>query len=631
MPKSINEQISGAERIGVAVSLSNTNYKVGYDSDLKNYFSCTTHETAYRSLLDGIHMHEGCVVLSGDAGAGKTSLLRKLVREASSSALELVHCPTGALDFDQLLAFVCDEIGLNLQAPDRSDSLAVFKQYLSVCYDANSVLVLIVDDAHMLREEVIDQLLALTRSGTVRRGLRLVLCGAPALLDRLGAWRVRYPVMASAFLVHLPRLTEAETAALVKHRLEAGALDLAVSEPAVECIIHHAHGLPGGVDTLCERALALARQRGDLVISDETVSQAAAELDRKVQPTVFTQPKLVPAPPAQKLDTAVSKAEHATPVQAPVRDPKAAPVDSSWQRAIPLSIVLLAPLIVGGWPVIVSNWSYFYGDKEPGVVSGVESPDPPAAPVASYRTVNKTEPVAVLVASDIALLEESVTEPALDADLQFWQRIKDSQDGAFYQDYLNAFPQGKFAKLADLRLQRLVEPQAEELNAIIAKARDAVEKKALTTPVDDNAVKWAETALQLDPQNEAAHQVLHTVIETYLAWSLQSLDRRRLSSASSYLQRVRTLEDHASEEQLAAIDVLGKQVSSAKRRTTRTQPKRVRSTRYTASRNSPASATAWFNQLDRDFQNLGRKIRQEASTFGQYTATSREQGFNSAR
>ena len=640
-------------------SFDNTGYNINYNADLQNYFACTTHETAYRSLLDGIHMHEGCAVLSGAAGAGKTMLLRKLVREASSSALNLVYCPTGTLDFDQLLAFVCDELGLNMQAPDRSDSLAVFKQYLIACYDADTVFVMIVDDAHMLREEVIDQLLALSRSGTVRRGLRLVFCGSPVLLDRLGGWRIRYPALASTFLVHLPRMSEAETTAFITCRLKADALSLPFSGPAVESIVHHADGLPGSVDALCERVLALADRRGDIAISDETVSQAAAELAKIAEPAELKQPAPVPTSPAEAPAAAAFN-----PDQTHIRFRETGRIVSLPPTTLVLLIALLAPVAAGGW-------FYWYSDEDISDVSA-EAPGSPAAPVASLSVASIADTVADPEQATVTMtagpaksemvqqtarsqqleqvpeqvaeqIDIAFTEPAdeagPEADLQFWGRIKDSQDPTLYQDYLNAFPQGQFTKLAEFRLNRSTEPPTDELDAIIAKAQVALENDALTTPAENSAVKWAEAALQLDPENEAAHDVLRTVIDTYLEWSLQNFKRQRFGSASTYLQRVQSLEDYASAEQLAAIEVLDKQVSSEQdraarlqaKRATRLQAKRARSTGNSRNRSFVTGAEAWFNQLDRDFQNLGQKIRREASTFGQHTAVSREQGYNSAR
>ena len=265
-------------------------------------------------------------------------------------------------------------------------------------------------------------------------------------------------------------------------------------------------------------------------------------------------------------------------------DRKTGPGGASWQRAIPLIIVLLAPLVVGGWPVVVSGWLYFYPDKDDNIVADTDALDPPLAPVTFYEPVAEIELASESAAPDIALFEESAAKSELDA-------------------------------------------HAEELTAIITKARDAVAKKALTTPAHDNAAKWAEEALQLDPQNKAAHEVLYTVIDTYLKWTSNSLERRRLRRASIYLQRAQTLEDHASAKQLAAINTLSKRVSSKHRHAKHRWVKHTRSIRYGANQNAAPSAAAWLEQLDRDMENLGRRIKREASTFGQNTVPSREQGF----
>ena len=630
-----------------------------------SYYACIGHDSAYRSLLDGLRRQQGCIVFSGEAGVGKTLILRKLLKEASSPFNRIVYCPSAAIEFDQLVSFIGDKLELPMPSAEPKDRLAVFKNYLRACTDANIGFTLIIDEAQLLRDELVERLFTLPELSQCL--VSVVLSARPDLLDRLAGWRRRYSFIANALLVSLPCLSDAEAKIFIQHNLQAAQFPLKYSMVALERIAHQTQGRPRAIDTLCRQTLAIARRNNSAEITEAIIEQAVAQLE-KGQPGLT--PLLAP--------------RSSVPSSAPRHSARFSMTMKPMMNAI-LSVMML---VVGGWLFVKYDGS---SDVSPSVaptmlLSTPQTAAPTAAaankaPVAAHPVgLNRSQSVASAAPQTLAAPQKPVTEQAvdsptqmtdraqkpavphpeteapalptelaavqprahtaapppavqesavLDAELQLWERIQDSRDSAAYKAYLDAYPQGRFAKLAELRLQRLSQQREDELNALLTKSQSAFDKKALTTPEQDNAAKWARAALQIDPGNQQAYAMLYDVLDTYIDWAVRNLERRRLNNAASYLQRAQGLEDYAKPEQRAALDVLNKQVLSERQRLAKQQAKRSRprtaraSPKPTRPRSSPRSNTVsygdWLQQLDFTMQSIGREIDRAMGTHGRTT------------
>jgi hypothetical protein len=180
-------------------------------------------------------------------------------------------------------------------------------------------------------------------------------------------------------------------------------------------------------------------------------------------------------------------------------------------------------------------------------------------PIASARSAT-TGPVATkaIAATDTA------------AELLFWESVKNGNEIAPYQAYLDQFPQGTFAGLAKLNIQKIELQLRGEVKTLLVKARQAFERRALTTPADDNAVRWAEAVLLLDPNNVAARGVIASVIDTYLHWTTQARESGNRDQATNFLQKARSLDSYATAEQLTVVHVLDQALQPA---STSSQPR----------------------------------------------------------
>ncbi|MBS1220444.1 MAG: hypothetical protein H6R23_64, partial [Proteobacteria bacterium] len=113
------------------------------------FFINTAYLDAYLKLLDGIRQHRGFLVLTGEAGVGKTSLLRKLVNE-SPTKIKFVYCYTSHLDFDNLLVFIGDRLGVTTQEEGFSNRLKAINNSLDNYFSQGIDMAFLIDDAHHL-------------------------------------------------------------------------------------------------------------------------------------------------------------------------------------------------------------------------------------------------------------------------------------------------------------------------------------------------------------------------------------------------------------------------------------------------------------------------------------------------
>jgi len=155
--------------------------------------------------------------------------------------------------------------------------------------------------------------------------------------------------------------------------------------------------------------------------------------------------------------------------------------------------------------------------------------------------------------------------------------------------------------------------QAKAVTSLLSKAYTAFERKALTTPDDNNAVKWSEAVLVLEPTNTAANGLLREVINTYLLWSERNTKKGRLNRASLYLQRAQSISQYATENQQQKLAALNQDID-AQRARAKLNTSQSRKSRRT-SRHS-AQAPALLRQIDRQMRRLGTEIDKTFGTYG---------------
>lgn len=244
-------------------------------------FYSAKHREAYNHLLYGIRERKGFVQLTGEVGAGKTTLCRALLErlgEHYSTALILNPVMTP----DQLMRAIAMEYGLPVSTLDRLETLAVINQFLLQQVERGRDTVLIIDEAQDLTDDLLEQVRLLSNLETDdQKLLQIVLMGQPELRDRLNNPKLRQLRQRITVRYHLRPLNHGEVADYVHHRLHlAGANGHPhFTSPALWRVYRYSHGVPRLVNALCDKALLAGFVKQSDRIGYRMVGRAIRELE----------------------------------------------------------------------------------------------------------------------------------------------------------------------------------------------------------------------------------------------------------------------------------------------------------------------------------------------------------------
>jgi type II secretory pathway predicted ATPase ExeA/TPR repeat protein len=238
------------------------------------YTNPSTREI-YGRLIEAAVEKPGIVLLSGEAGVGKTILLQRLSRELRAAGLLVLSRYRAGLVFEDLVAAISDELGIHAVG----DGTAQWRPRL---HDAGApigrqVPILVIDQAEQLGGDVVGQLDTLLAPGGTERALfRIVLCGRSDLVARIAL-----PVFSGiskrlALHCRLSPLDDDDAATYIFHRLRCGGCrDAGLFAPAaINMIVAAASGLPRNINRLCRRCLVLACSARKPAITSDIVEDA---------------------------------------------------------------------------------------------------------------------------------------------------------------------------------------------------------------------------------------------------------------------------------------------------------------------------------------------------------------------
>ncbi|MGC4076797.1 MAG: AAA family ATPase [Rubrivivax sp.] len=250
--------------------------------DPRFLYMSEAHREALAHLLYGLSGGGGFVLLTGEIGAGKTTVCRCFLEQVPAHC-DVAYVFNPKLDALELLQTVCDEFRIEVPAGAATVKAYVdaLNRFLLGAHAAGRHAVLVIDEAQALAPEVLEQLRLLTNLETdERKLLQIVLIGQPELRTMLARPDLEQLAQRVIARYHLPALDAAETAAYVRHRLAVAGLagEPPFDDEALAALHRLCGGVPRRINLLADRALLGGYAQGQRRIGRAVVERAAHEV-----------------------------------------------------------------------------------------------------------------------------------------------------------------------------------------------------------------------------------------------------------------------------------------------------------------------------------------------------------------
>jgi len=242
------------------------------------------HNEALAALYYGVRRHKGFVVVTGEVGTGKTLLLRCLLRLLEESKdVSYAYLFNSKLAPMEFLQYIVSDFGMTSAGKSKGELLFELGQFLVDRNARKMTTVLVVDEAHHLSEELLEEIRLLSNLETFDdKLLQIVLVGQPELDEKLDSVALRQLKQRIALRTQLSPLTAEEAKRYIEQRLQtAGAGEAAVTLFPVQSfnrIYKYSRGFPRLINALCENALIAGYAKQLEVISPEIIDEIAKEL-----------------------------------------------------------------------------------------------------------------------------------------------------------------------------------------------------------------------------------------------------------------------------------------------------------------------------------------------------------------
>ncbi len=244
-------------------------------------FLTAKHREALAGLLFAITSRKGFLVLTGDAGTGKTTLLSRVMRSMPTERAHFSYVLNPTLSPREFLEMVLLDFGFEEIPDSKSQRLMKLQQFLVRGHREGRTQVLIIDEAQKLTPELLEEIRLLTNFETAEQKLlQIILAGQTELTDLLNREELRQLKQRIAVRVGVEALSATEVAQYMKSRwARAGAnCELPFTNEAIQLVAAYSRGIPRVINSICDNALMNAFGDEVRVIDEKYILEVAKDL-----------------------------------------------------------------------------------------------------------------------------------------------------------------------------------------------------------------------------------------------------------------------------------------------------------------------------------------------------------------
>jgi len=239
-----------------------------------------THREALAQLIYGIQSKKGFIVVTGEVGVGKTTIINAFLEKLEQANVITAFIFNPRLEPMEFFQLLCDDLGLP-KPTTKADFLTKFHSFLIDCYLQRKIVVLIIDEAHELSPQLLEEIRLLLNLETKNEKLlQVILSGQPELWEKLRTPQLRQLKQRITLRHKIEALSKSETEIYIKERLQKAGGDKDIFTPnALNKIYLYSNGIPRIINVICTNALISGYASDQKRIGEKIIDEVIADLD----------------------------------------------------------------------------------------------------------------------------------------------------------------------------------------------------------------------------------------------------------------------------------------------------------------------------------------------------------------
>ena len=253
-------------------------------------FLSPSHKQALGSIVYGVKNRKGFVVITGEVGVGKTTILRSYLEGVAKEKTKVIYIFNSDVSFKNLLKTIYKELGLEARTGDVVEMLNDLYEVLMEEYRLGNTVLLIVDEAQNMPVETLENLRMLSNLETSKdKLLQIVLIGQYEFDEILNLYELRQLKQRIVIRSTINPLNEGESMAYIRHRLAKAALNgsSVFTKGALKRIVKEAKGIPRSLNILCDNALITGFGYKMRPVNAKIVNEVIIDFNGKEEPSLL--------------------------------------------------------------------------------------------------------------------------------------------------------------------------------------------------------------------------------------------------------------------------------------------------------------------------------------------------------